>query len=84
MSYYIHCTKSKISQQVLHYPSANQSTQLFHRVYIDWLDLEDSWDSYQTKRAVIRQVMVAICKATGIAVTCFIKYANKSENLPLI
>ncbi len=47
------CAVSKISQQVSRRPPANQSTRPFHRVYIDWLDLEDSWDSYQANKAVV-------------------------------
>ena len=46
MSQCSHCAVSKISQQVSNCPPANQSMRPFHRVYIDWLDLEDDWDSY--------------------------------------
>ena len=55
----------------------------FYRVYIDWLDLEDGWDSYQGNGAVVRRAIVAICEATGMAVTYFTQSAKKSENLPL-
>ena len=41
MSQCTHCAVSKISQQVLRRSPANQSTRSFHRVYIDWLDLEE-------------------------------------------
>lgn len=77
-----HCVVSKISQQVSRRPPANQSTRPFHRVYIDWLDLEDGWDSYQSDGAVVRRAMVAICEATGMAVTYFTQSAKERENLP--
>ena len=72
MSQCIYCAMSKISQEVSHGPPANQSTQPFHKVYIDWLDLKNGWDSYQGNKAIVRQVMVAICEATRMAVTYFI------------
>lgn len=78
-----HCAVSKVSQQVSRRPPANQSTRPFHRVYIDWLDLEDGWDSYQGDGAAVRRAMVAICEATGMAVTYFTQSAKESENLPL-
>ena len=71
MSQCTHFVVSKICQQVSRRPSSNQSTRLFHRLYIDLLALEDSWDSYQGNRAVVRRVMVAVYKATGMAVLYF-------------
>ncbi len=83
MSQYTHRTVSKISQQVSRQPTCNQSKRRFQRVYIDSLDLEDGWDSYQSDGAVIRQAIVAVYKATGMAVTYFTQSAKKSENLLL-
>lgn len=77
-----HCAVSKISQQVSRRPPANQSTRPFHRVYIDWLDLEDGWDSYQGDGAVVRRAIVAICEATAMAVTYFTQLVKESENPP--
>ena len=51
MSQCSHCALSKISQQILRTPPANKATQLFYQVFVDWLDLEKRWDSYQGKRA---------------------------------
>ncbi len=78
-----YCAMSKISQQLSNRSLSNQPTQLFQRVYIDWLDLEDKWDSYQGNGAVVGQSMVAVCEATGIAITYVMKSGNESENLPL-
>ncbi len=83
MSQYTHFAVSKISQQVSRRPLANQSTRPFHIVYIDWLVLEDGWDSYQGKSAVVRQAMVAVYEATAMTVTYFTQLAKQSENLPL-
>ncbi len=52
-------------------------------MYIDWLDLEDAWDSYQGDGAVVTRAMVAVCEASGMAVNYFTKSAKESENLPL-
>ena len=41
MSQGTHFAVSKISQQVSHRPPSNKSIELFHIVYIDWLDLKD-------------------------------------------
>ncbi len=45
MSLYTHIVVSKISQQVSSESLSNKLTRLFHRVYIDCLDLEGGWDS---------------------------------------
>ena len=84
MSQCNHCSVSKIFHQVSYQPPSNQSTRPFHRVYIDWLDLEDGWDNYHGDGAVVRRAMIAVCKATKIAVTYFIQSVKESENLPLI
>ena len=36
-----HCALSKITQQISRVPPADKSTRPFHRVYIDWLDLDE-------------------------------------------
>ena len=41
MSQCPHCALSKITQQISRVLPANRSTRPFHRVYIDWLDLEE-------------------------------------------
>ncbi len=83
MSQFIHCAVSKISQQVSRRPPSNQSIRPFHKVYIDWLDLEDGWDSYQGDRDVVRRATVAVYKVTGMAVTYFTQSDKESENLLL-
>lgn len=71
MSQYSHCAMSNISQQVSRCLSANQSTRPFQKVYVDWLNLKDGGDSYQSDGAIVRQVMMAVCKVTGIPITYF-------------
>ena len=46
MSQCIYYIMSKIFQQVLQWSPVSQSTEFFYRVYIDWLDLENNWNSY--------------------------------------
>ena len=79
-----HCALSKMTQQISRLLPANKSTRSFHRVYIDWLDLDEGWDSYQGDGALVRRVMIAVCKATGMAMTYFTQSSKESENLPLI
>ena len=83
MSQCTHFAASKISQQVSRRPPANQSTQPFLRVYINWLDLEDGWNSYKGNGAVVKRAMVAVFEAIGMAVIYFTKSAKESENLSL-
>ena len=79
-----HCALSKMTQQISRLPPANKSTRPFHHVYIDWLDLDKGWDSYQGDGALVRCVMVAVCEATGMAMTYFTQSSKESENLPLV
>ena len=79
-----HCALSKMTQQISRLLPANKSTRSFHRVYIDWLDLDEGWDSYQGDGALVRRVMVAVCEATGMAMTYFTQSSKESENLPLV
>ncbi len=74
---------SKISQQVSRQPLFNQSARLFHRVYINWLDLEDGKDSYQGGGSLVRRTMLPVFEAKGMTVTYFTKSVKKRENLPL-
>ena len=79
-----HCALSKITQQILRLLPANQSTRPFYRVFINWLDLNEGWNGYQGDGALVRHVMVAVCKATGMAMTYFTQSSKESKNLPLI
>ena len=84
MSQCPHCALSKISQQISRRSPANKATRPFYRVFVDWLDLEEGWDSYQGDGAIVRRVMVVICEATGMAITYFTQSAKEDENLPLM
>ena len=84
MSQCPHCTLSKITQQISQIPLANQSTQPFYRMYIDWLDFDKGWDRYQGDGALVCCVMVAVCEATGMAMTYFTQSSKESENLSLV
>lgn len=41
MSQCPHCALSKITQQISRRPPANKSTKPFHRVFVDWQNLEE-------------------------------------------
>ena len=71
-------------QQISRIPPANKATQPFHRVFIDWLDLNKGWDWYQGDGGLVHCVMVAVCKATSMAMTYFTQSSKEDKNLPLI
>ena len=79
-----HCALSKITQQISCLPPANKAMRPFHRVFIDWLDLNEGWDGYQGDGALVRRIMIAVCKATGMAMTYFTQSSKESENLSLV
>ena len=53
-------------------------------MYIDWLDLDKGWDSYQSDGALVCRVIIAICEATGMAMTYFTQSSKESKNLLLV
>lgn len=83
MSQCPHCALSKISQQISRQSPANKSTRPFHRVFVDWQDLEEGWDTYQDDGAIVRRAMVVICEAKGMAITYFTQSTKEDKNLPL-
>lgn len=83
MSQCPHCALAKIIQQIFQRPSANKSTKPFYRVFVDWQDLEEGWDTYQGDGAIVRRAIVVICEVTGMTVTYFTQSAKEDENLSL-
>ena len=79
MSQCPYCALSKISQQISQQPPGNKSTRPFHWVFVDWLNLEKGWDTYQGDGAIVRRAMVVICEATGMAITYFTQSAKKTK-----
>lgn len=53
-------------------------------MFVDWLDLEKGWDTYQGNKAIVKQIMVVICKALEIAIIYFTQLAKKDKNFPLL
>ena len=53
-------------------------------MFVNQLDLEEGWDSYQSNGAIVRQAMVVICKTTGMAITYFTQSTKKDKNLSLL
>lgn len=51
---------------------------------VDWLDLEEGWNTYQGNKAIVRQAIVVVCKATDMAVTYFTQSSKKDKNISLI
>jgi GAG-pre-integrase domain len=78
------CALAKITQQISRRPDPNKSTRPFHKVHIDWFDLEHGWDGYQPEGRLVRRCVIIICEATGIALTYFTTSSKEDENLPII
>ena len=84
MSHCPHCALSKISQLISQRPPGNKSIRPFHQVFVDRLDLEEGWDTYQDDGAIVRQAMVVIYKETGMPITYFTQLAKENKNLSLL
>ncbi len=56
---------SKICQQVSYRLNPNKFIKLFQKVYIDWFDLKEGWNDYQSDRQIIRRIVFIVYKATG-------------------
>lgn len=80
----LYCALSKISQQISPQPPANKSIRPFYRIFVNWLDLEKSWDTYKGNGAIVRQAILLICEAIGMAITYFTQSAKENENLLLL
>src|ERR1700721_584992 len=78
------CALAKIKQQISRRPNPNKSTRPFHKVHIDWFDLEAGWDSYQPEGRLIRRCLILTCEATGMALTYFTTCSREDENLPIL
>lgn len=79
-----YCALSKITQRISRRPPINRSTRPFHKINLDWQDLEEGWDGYQGDGALVRRTMAATCDATGMAVVYFVESSREDENLPLV
>lgn len=79
MSQCPHYTLSKMTQQISRRLPANKSTRPFYQVFVGWLDLKERWDTYQGDRAIVRQAIVVVCEATGMAVTYFTQSLKENK-----
>ena len=84
MSLCPHFALSKIFQQISQRLPCNKSIRPFHSVFIDWLDLEEGWDTYQGNEAIVRRAIVVICDAIGMVITYFTQSAKEDKNLSLL
>lgn len=53
-------------------------------MFIDWLDLKKGKNIYQDNKIMVRQIMVVICKVTGMVITYFTQLAKKNKNFFLL
>ncbi len=75
---------SKIYQQVLYRLNPNKFIKLFQRVYIDWFDLKEGWNDYQSDGRIVQRVVFIVCKVTGYIFGYFTICPKKDENLPIV
>ena len=78
------CALAKITQQISRRPDPNKSTRPFHRIHIDWFDLEHGWDGYQPDGKLVRRCVIITCEATGMILTYFTTCPKEDENLQII
>ena len=78
------CALAKIKQQISRRPDPNKSTKPFHRVHIDWFDLDEGWDGYQGDGRIVRRCVLITCEASGMVLAYFTTCPRENENLPII
>jgi hypothetical protein len=78
------CALAKITRQISRRPDPNKSTRPFHQVHIDWSDLDEGWDGYQSDGRIVRRCLHITCEATGNVITYFTTCSREDENLPII
>jgi hypothetical protein len=78
------CAMAKITRQISRRPDSNKSTKPYHRVHIDWFDLQEGWDGYQHDGKLVRRCVLTICKATGMTLSYFTTCSKEDENIPIV
>ena len=78
------CAKAKMTNQVFHRPPINRPTRPFYKVNIDWEDLDEGWNNYQSDGTIIKRIMKIICQIINMMITYFILIRKKNENLSFI
>ena len=78
------CAMAKITKQISRRPDPHKSTKPFHTIHVDWFDLEEGWDGYQSDGRIVRRCMIMTCEATGMTLAYFTTSAREDENLPII
>ena len=78
------CAMAKVTRQISRRPDPNKSTRPFHRVHINWFDLQEVWDGYQYDGRLVRRCVLMICEATGMTLSYFTACSKEDENLPIV
>ena len=78
------CAKIKMTNQVFHRSLINRFIRFFYKVNIDWEDLNEKWNDYQSNKTIIKQVMKIVYQITNMMITYFILIQKKIENLLFI
>ena len=78
------CAKVKMTNQVFRRPSINRFTRSFYKVNIDWKDLNEDWNNYQSDETIIKRIMKIVCQIINMVITYFILIRKKNENLSFI
>ena len=78
------CAKVKMINQVFCRSSINCFTRFFYKVNIDWKDLNENWNNYQSDETIIKWIIKIICQIINMMITYFIFIHKKNENLLFI
>ena len=66
------CAKVKMINQIFHHSSINRFIRSFYKINIDWKNLNENWNNYQSDETIIKQIIKIICQITNITITYFI------------
>ena len=78
------CAKAEMTNQVFHRPLINHFIRSFYKVNIDWKDLNEEWNNYQSNKTIIKRIMKIICQIINMTITYFILIWKNNENLSFI
>ena len=71
------CAKVKMINQIFCHSSINRFIRFFYKVNIDWKNLNEGWNDYQSDETTIKQIMKIICQIINMTITYFILIQKK-------
>ena len=66
------CAKVKMINQIFRRSLINRFIRFFYKVNIDWKNLNERWNNYQSNETIIKWIIEIICQITNMMITYFI------------